>query len=426
MSATVGSILIVNADDELRGQLAQIAFAAGHQVSQVCTGQQGLDVLQAQPYQLVALPTGLPDMTVAEFLSRLPAHAEAARSRTLVLAEAVDEESVAQLLAAGADDYLPTPLVEKIVNQRLNGLLAQIAFDQPMENTREEEQRLKIEHDIQIARQIQAGFLPDKLPNPPGWEIAARFQPAREVAGDWYDAFMISNNRRLAFVIADVVDKGVPAALFMALVRSMTRAFAQQNYSINWTDALEKGGALLPAGRQRSVPSTGTTALKNAVQLTNNYVFENHSEENMFATLFFGLLDPETGQLAYINAGHNPPLIFDAAGNLKSKLKATGTAVGMFGGIDYRIDFAQVEPGDAVFTYTDGVTEARNEAGAFFTEAGLIRLLSQPQTSAEAMVETVYSTLQDFMKGAVQFDDITMLGIYRQPQAEYTGLQATR
>jgi phosphoserine phosphatase RsbU/P len=417
MSAKVGSILIVNADDTLRGELAQYAYAAGHQVSQVCTGQQGLDVLASQPYQLVALPTELPDMTVAEFMSRMPLHQDAARVRTLVVAETVDSAAVDQLLTAGADDFLPTPLVEKVVEQRFSGLLAQIAIDQPVVSTRDEEQRLKIEHDIQIARQIQASFMPDTLPSPEGWELAARFQPAREVAGDWYDAFNISNNRRLAFVIADVVDKGVPAALFMALVRSMTRAFAQQNYSLNWTDALEKGSAGLAAGRGRSVPSTGTTALKNAVQLTNNYVFDNHSEENMFATLFFGMLDPVTGQLAYINAGHNPPLIYDVTGKVKTKLKATGTAVGMFGGIDYRIDFAQVDPGEVVFTYTDGVTEARNEAGDFFTETRLIELLSAPQLSAESMVETVYSALQDFMKGAVQFDDITMLGIYRRPLA---------
>lgn len=414
MSAMLGSILVVNADDEVRGHLAQIAFAAGHQVSQVCTGQQALDVLGSQQFQVIMLPASLPDITVLELLSRFPGTQGAPRPRTLVVAEALDSSPVESLLAVGVDDFLPEPLVEKVVNQRIEGLLAQIAMDQPVETLREEEQRLKIEHDIQIARQIQAGFLPDKLPEPEGWEIAARFQPAREVAGDWYDAFMMSNNRRLAFVIADVVDKGVPAALFMALVRSMTRAFAQQNYSLNWTEALEKGSAI-PTGRQRAVPSTGTTALKNAVTLTNNYVYDNHSEENMFATLFFGMLDPVTGQLAYINAGHNPPLIYDAQGNLKTKLKATGTAVGMFGGIDYRIDFAQVDPGDAVFTYTDGVTEARDESGEFFTEAALIKLLSEPQRSAEGMVQKVYTTLQDFMKGAVQFDDITMLGIYRRP-----------
>ena len=97
--------------------------------------------------------------------------------------------------------------------------------------------------------------------------MAACFQPAREVAGDFYDAFMLSQNRRLGFVIADVVDEGVPAALFMALVRSLTRAFAQQNYSFNWTDMLEADTSAQPFTRKpaRTIPSTGTMALKNAV-----------------------------------------------------------------------------------------------------------------------------------------------------------------
>lgn len=276
---------------------------------------------------------------------------------------------------------------------------------------------LKIELELQVARRIQAGFLPAELPKPVGWEIAAQFQPAREVAGDFYDAFMLSNNRRVGFVIADVVDKGVPAALFMALVRSLIRAFAQQNYSLSWMEAIEQDQSAKTEsnGRRsaRPIPSTGTIALKNAVQLTNNYILENHLDLNMFATLFFGMFDPRTGHVAYINAGHNPPFIVGMDGALKAKLKATGPAVGMFPVADYQIDYALLEPGDLLFAYTDGVTEARSANGEFFGEKRLLSMLAQSPLSATASIRALEEGVNAFMLDAVQFDDITMIAIHR-------------
>jgi phosphoserine phosphatase RsbU/P len=276
---------------------------------------------------------------------------------------------------------------------------------------------LKIELELQVARRIQAGFLPATLPKPEGWAIAAQFQPAREVAGDFYDAFMLSNNRRVGFVIADVVDKGVPAALFMALVRSLIRAFAQQNYSLSWMEAIEQDQSTKPKSNgqraARPIPSTGTIALKNAVQLTNSYILENHLDLNMFATLFFGMFDPRTGHVAYINAGHNPPFIVGMDGTLKAKLKATGPAVGMFPVEDYQIDYAMLEPGDLLFAYTDGVTEARAANGEFFGEKQLLAMLAKSSQSAAAAIGAIEEGVNTFMSDAVQFDDITMIAIHR-------------
>jgi phosphoserine phosphatase RsbU/P len=209
----------------------------------------------------------------------------------------------------------------------------------------------------------------------------------------------------------------------MALVRSLTRAFAQQNYALSWTNVLENSapGVQPPAdagtgrGRGRTIPSTGTNALKNAVQLTNNYIADNHGEMNMFATLFFGLLDPSNGQLAYINAGHNPPFIMGSDGTLKLALKGTGPAVGMFPGANFRIDFAQIDRGDVLYLYTDGVTEARDVARGFFGEKRLHALLSKPADSAASLLDRVDNSLCDFMAGAVQFDDITMMAVRRSP-----------
>ena len=134
------------------------------------------------------------------------------------------------------------------------------------------------------------------------------------------------------------------------------------------------------AAARGAIPSTGTNALRNAVLLTNNYILENHEDLNMFATLFFGLLDPSNGQLAYINAGHNPPFILGPDGTVKAALKGTGPAVGMFPATDFRIDYAQMDPGDILYLYTDGVTEARDPDRAFFTEKRLLALSVSQRT----------------------------------------------
>ena len=135
-----------------------------------------------------------------------------------------------------------------------------------------------------------------------------------------------------------------------------------------------------------------------------------------FATLFFGMLDPATGQLAYINAGHNSPVIFDGKGNLKLELKSSSMAVGMMPDTHYSIEFAQIDPGDFIFCYTDGVTEARNKAGDFFMENRLFEVLAKSEATAQGLVDQVYAALRNFMAGAVQFDDITMIAIVRQPE----------
>ncbi len=275
---------------------------------------------------------------------------------------------------------------------------------------------LKYESDIQTARQIQTDFLPDSLPQPEGWEIVALCEPARDVAGDFYDAFTLSQKRRVCFVIADVVDKGVPAALFMALTRSLTRAFAQQHYSIDWTAMLSKkgdSGRIRRRGRQRSM--TGTIALKNAVTLTNNYILDNHVDLNMFATLFIGMVDPRNGELAYINAGHNPPFIIGADGTLKATLNPSGPAVGMLSGFDFEIEFAKFDPGDVLFAYTDGVTEARSPTREFYSEKRLLDGLSHPAISATEVVDRIAGDVHAFIGEAERFDDITMIAVQRKP-----------
>jgi sigma-B regulation protein RsbU (phosphoserine phosphatase) len=252
-----------------------------------------------------------------------------------------------------------------------------------------QKQLLIYEHDLEIGQQIQANFLPSELPQPSGWQIAAGFRPARKVAGDFYDAFYVEGQTKVCLIIADVCDKGVGAALFMALCRSLMRAFA---------------------GLHESPATSG----KNPVELTNAYIVQNHENSNMFVTLFYGVLDLASGQLTYVNCGHNPPVIIGSTG-VKVRLRPTVPAVGMFPDIEFKMQQIGLEPGDVLFAFTDGVTEARAPNDGFFTEERLLQLLEQPAPSALALLNRIDESLRSHIGAATQFDDITMIAARRHP-----------
>jgi phosphoserine phosphatase RsbU/P len=273
------------------------------------------------------------------------------------------------------------------------------------------------ERELEIGRNIQRSFFPLALPEFPGWEIACHFQSAREVAGDWYDAFTLSRGKRLGLVIADVCDKGVGAALYMALFRSFIRAFAEQHYATSLLDLITADAPTELAGfRGRrgsgALPTTGTTALKAALTLTNNYIANHHGHTNMFATLFFGVLDPATGHLAYINGGHEPPAIIGSEG-VKTWLEPTGAAVGLLPDMNFEVKEARLAPGDMLLAFTDGVTEAVAGDGRYFGEGHLAAIIATPAPSASALLARIAAELETFTAGEPQADDITMLALRR-------------
>jgi sigma-B regulation protein RsbU (phosphoserine phosphatase) len=274
----------------------------------------------------------------------------------------------------------------------------------------------KIENDIQIARRIQQNFLPNTLPEIKGWEIGGRFKPAREVAGDFYDFFLMMGERRLGIIIADVCDKGVGAALFMSLMRSLLRAFTMMSHNVNWAESLfEDPTASFSVKSSSGKLAIRANALKTAVVNTNEYITEHHLDLNMFATTFFGMLDPVTGTLLYINGGHPPVFIIAPDGTIKARLEPTGPAVGMFPGAEFEIMDAHLEPGDILLGYTDGVTDARNPDGKLFHEEGLVKLIRPPLDSAGGLLDRIDSALSNYIGDAVQFDDITMVAARRIP-----------
>ena len=270
-----------------------------------------------------------------------------------------------------------------------------------------------LDSELEKGREMQTHFLPPVLPERPGWEFSSFFRPARRVSGDFYDLFDLPDNS-IGLVIADVCDKGVGAALFMALFRSLIRIFSGQT-------ALE--GLVCPdvdSTPSHRSPSDGVAdryhspndALK-AIQLTNDYIVQNHEDLAMFATIFYGVLVPGTGELIYINGGHDPLFILHPSGSIREQLPPTGPAVGIQPDAKLDLGTTRIAPGEILFGYTDGVVEARAADGAFFTEKRLMHLLNSGSKSAEQLLKHISSEVSDHIGSAEQFDDITMLAVRR-------------
>ncbi len=394
--------------ETLLRQLEQQGYLVAHTADE----RQALEMIAMQPFDLLLIDIRQSQVDRGRLLEQLKTDKTLLHIPVVVLTEMDDLASVERLIAIGAEDYLREPFSPTLLKARIDSCLEKKRL---LDQQLVQRQILQYERDLQIGRDIQTRFLPDTLPQPSGWEIAAYFRPARQVAGDFYDAFPLSHNR-IGLVIGDVCDKGVGAALFMTLFRSLIRAFSQQHYTLSLLDALSSDQPTATRGsagkRRQALPSIGTLALQNAMVLTNNYVARTHSAMNMFATIFFGVLDPATGVMIYINGGHEPPAIVGSAG-LKARLKPTGPAVGMLPDMAYEIQQVQFEPGDIMITYTDGVTEARDPDRKFFTERNLLLLLEQPVPSAAALLERIEARVLAHIADAVQFDDITMLAVQR-------------
>jgi sigma-B regulation protein RsbU (phosphoserine phosphatase) len=249
---------------------------------------------------------------------------------------------------------------------------------------------LRMEGELNVARDIQMSMLPLKFPAFPDRQdidVFAKLIPAREVGGDFYDFFFI-DEENFCFVIGDVSGKGVPAALFMAV-----------------TKALLKAGA-----------SNERSTAKILAHVNNEISRDN--ENSMFITVFMAILNTTTGYLVYTNAGHNPPFLLSKAEEKPVKLSDLhGMAIGVEEGIDYAETVLQINRGDSIFSYTDGVTEAQNEKGKLFSEKKLSNLLSNyPFIDCKNLVTNVLDDVIQHENGAEHADDITLMTIHFKEQ----------
>lgn len=254
---------------------------------------------------------------------------------------------------------------------------------------REELQRERLEEELTVARQIQMSMLPSTPPQVPGWQFATHFEAAHQVGGDFYDFLTLPGEPgRWGIVIADVSDKGVPAAIFMALSRTTIRNIALR-------------------GR----------APAEVLSWANRYIQED-SKSDMFLSAFYAELNVNTGQLIYANAGHNPPLLWRAAEERFYPLAASCPLLGVLEEIEVNVTTLYLAPGDVLILYTDGISEALNPT---FDEFGVSRLMAtvqemleySPAVSADDIRTAIATNVQEFAGEAVQYDDVTLVIIKR-------------
>lgn len=399
MSVDAAPARILVADDQElnRDLLSRRLRADGHRVDLAEDGPRALAMLEGAPYDLVLLDIMMPGMDGYDVLARIKA-SDALRHLPVVMVSALDEtESVVRCLELGADDYLTKPFNAVVLRARVGASLARKWL-----HDREQLYARSLARELEIGREIQQGFLPPACPVLPGWQIAARFEPARSVAGDFYDAYVLPGGH-VALVVADVCDKGVGAALYMALFRSLLRALAGQ------------------AALQRRPDDA---ILAEVTAHTSDYIATVHDRANMFATAFFAILDPAEGRIRYVNAGHDPPFLAGAAGAPR-RLGATGPALGLVAGAHYAVGTDTIEPGELLLAYTDGVTDARTADGSGFSEERVEAILRESGPAAGAgesaaaggragrLLERIAAAVTAYAGSGERFDDATMLAVVR-------------
>lgn len=266
-----------------------------------------------------------------------------------------------------------------------------------IEKTRLREEELarhRMERELAVGRQIQLSMLPRSSLEVPGWQVAVEYEAARQVGGDFYDYFFIPGHPNMVgVVIADVSDKGVPAALFMALSRTTIR-----------NNALR--------GRPPA----------EALIWANHFILED-SQSDMFLSAFYATLDPDNGRFTYANAGHNHPLWWHSATQSFSPLQSAGTVLGVMADFHLEQHVIDLAPGDVLVLYTDGVTEAMNhrlqEFGTARLESAVAHLLRQnPHAPASELATAVIQAVHAFIGDANQHDDFTLLIIRREPDPD--------
>jgi sigma-B regulation protein RsbU (phosphoserine phosphatase) len=245
----------------------------------------------------------------------------------------------------------------------------------------------RMEKDLDLARNIQRSMLPKALPEPPGWQCAAANLPYQAVGGDLYDVWMAGDEAtgtRLHLAVGDISGKGLPASLMMTQLSAFLRAMADQRVD-DWGRLAERMNRRMNDVRDR----------------------------NRYATLFAGSLNPQNGDLRYVNGGHNPPLLVRASGEVV-RLAPTGPMVGLLPGVSFNEGHAHLEPGDVLVIFTDGLVEAENGAGEELGDGPLAKVISEhPEAQADDLFEALLVTAFQHLEEGKFRDDVTLVVIKR-------------
>jgi sigma-B regulation protein RsbU (phosphoserine phosphatase) len=375
-------ILIV--DDTLANLrlLSRMLAERGYQVRPVPDGALALAAARAEPPDLILLDIRMPEMDGYQVCERLKADART-RDVPIIFVSALDAtQDKVSAFAAGGVDYVTKPFQNKEVLARVETHLALRRLQAQLQDA-----NLKMERELALAGEVQASFLPRELPDLPGWQLSITLEPARETSGDFYDVHLLPDGR-LGILVADVVGKGVGAALFMALSWILFRTYA----------------ARFPAQPEL------------VLSAVNHRILED-TNAKQFVTVFYGILDLTTGRLVYSNAGHCPPYLVSAQESEDAqRLVRTGLPLGIFTDKRWEQRTVHLDPGDVLVLYTDGITEAESEREIFYGEERLLESvranLGRP---AREIQETIMADLRRFVGDApdVQPDDIALAVVVR-------------
>jgi len=301
--------------------------------------------------------------------------------KTVIVSAYGDMDNIRTAMNRGAYDFITKPVNFDDLEITINKTLGEILSIRHWLN--EHDQLVSIQHDLNISRDIQQAILPKKFPpfpDEPNFDIYASMVAANEVGGDFYDFFLIDDHR-LGFVIGDVSGKGVSAAIFMAVSRTLIRATGLKGDSVS-----------------------------ACMEYANNLLCKE-SVSSMFVTVFYGILNTQTGEVDYVNAGHNPPYILSSNGISKVEM-TNGLALGVIDDFIFESKKIQLKKGDKFLLYTDGVVEAFNLEEKAYGEEKFENFLNESlQHSVEAIIKKSFTELNEFAGGAPQSDDITLLGI---------------
>lgn len=301
--------------------------------------------------------------------------------KTVIISAYGDMDNIRTAMNRGAYDFITKPVnfddLEITINKTLGEILSIRHW------LHEHDQLVSIQHDLNISRDIQQAILPKKFPpfpDEPNFDIYASMVAAHEVGGDFYDFFLI-DDCRLGFVIGDVSGKGVSAAIFMAVSRTLIRATGLKGDTVS-----------------------------ECMDYVNNLLCKE-SVSSMFVTVFYGILNTQTGEVDYVNAGHNPPYILSSNGISKVEM-TNGLPLGVIDDFNFESKKIQLKKGDQILLYTDGVVEAFNLEETAYGEEKFENFLNQSMHhSVETIIKKSFAELNEFAGGAPQSDDITLLGI---------------